>query len=189
MHNSSKDKYTRHTKKAETDILRANCLFYSAAITELMYMLLGVGLGLFGVFFGICILGWFCLCYWISNIPLSVPLHIFTGLLGSWREFGLFLFMLCMNWQPVLAACVGTTCKAEVPGAAGPAPLHTPGAAHRVFLTRRHLWLLGLSSLSPCGVAEWSSCSFSSFSCISRNIKEKNYKEKNSKLFQMTRCL
>lgn len=80
-------------------------------------------------------------------------------------------------------AWIGSLCKAEVfGGQQGPAPLHALSAAHGIFLTRRQHWLLGLSMLSPCGVAEWSSCSSSSFSCISRNIKEKTYKEENSKL-------
>lgn len=39
VHNSSKDKYIRHRKKAEMEALRANCLFCAAAISKPMHML------------------------------------------------------------------------------------------------------------------------------------------------------
>lgn len=87
--------------------------------------------------------------------------------------------MLCMNWQPALVPLV----KQRYQGAAGPSTTAgTPDAAHRVFLTRRQHWLLGLNTISPCGVTEWASCSSSSFSSTSRHIKEKKLERKNFKI-------
>lgn len=65
----------------------------------------------------------------------------------------------------------------------GPAPpcTPTPGDAHEVSLTGRQCWLLGPSTLSSHGGNAGSSCSSSSFSCISRNTKVKNCNKKKFK--------
>lgn len=102
-----------------------------------------------------------------------MPLHIFTWLLGIWRELWPFLVHAVLD----LAACVGSTCRAGVPGSSR--AQHKPGAAHGVLLARRQHCLLGPSTLSPCGGTEWSSCSPSASAAFQGILRKKVIKKKN----------
>lgn len=101
---------------------------------------------------------------------------------GAGENCGLFLFMLCLTWQPVLVPPAEQRCQ----GAAG---LSTTAHTGCSSLARRQHSLLGPSTLSPCGGTECSSCSSSASAAFQGILREKSYKEKKSELFQMTCCL